>query len=76
MVSTGCPFGPVTCSDRPIAPVVVVQPCDVDRRPTSSAVLIGSLRTSGDVDAVESWLRAGRLDPMYLPTHLTERKRV
>lgn len=75
MVSTGCLFGPVTCRDRPAAPMLVVQPCDADRQPTAQAVLVGPLRTSADVDAVGTWLRAGRLDPAFLPAHLTESRR-
>lgn len=70
LVSTGCLLGPGVCSARPVAPVVVVQPCDDERRPTSTALLVGPLRTSADVASLGEWLRAGDLDPGRLPTHL------
>ena len=75
LVSTGCLLGPSTvrgaaCRMRAAAPVVLVQPCDADRRPTAHAVRIGPLRTAVDVDVLGGWLRAGRLDPGLLPVHL------
>ena len=69
MVTTGCLFG-ADCGVRPAAPVLLVQACDAERRPTARAIAIGPLRTSVDVEAVGVWLRAGRLDPLLLPAHL------
>ncbi|GAA3240041.1 hypothetical protein GCM10017691_41730 [Pseudonocardia petroleophila] len=74
LVGTGCVLG-AGCAARPVAPVVVVQPCDDQRRPTSCAVLVGPLRTSADVAALGAWLRAGDLDPRLLPVHLLDQAR-
>ncbi|MHA6793470.1 hypothetical protein ACVGVM_08100 [Pseudonocardia bannensis] len=72
LVSTGCLLGATTCRLRPSAPLVLVQPCDADRRPTRPAVRIGPLRTAADVAALERWLRSGRYDPALLPAHLLD----
>ena len=72
LVSTGCLLGRPACTLRVTSPVVVVQPCDAGRRPTAGAVRIGPLRTAADVDALGSWLRAGRLEPGLLPAHLLD----
>lgn len=70
LVSAGCLLGGAACAERPVAPVVVVQPCDDERRPTSHALVVGPLRTTADVAALGAWLRAGDLDPGLLPAHL------
>jgi hypothetical protein len=67
LVGAGCLAG---CAGRPAGPVLLVQPCDGERRPTSPALRIGPLRTGADVDAVTAWLGAGDLDPALLPRHL------
>ncbi|WP_214370601.1 hypothetical protein [Pseudonocardia sp. H11422] len=72
LVSSGCLLGATSCRLRPSAPLVVVQPCDADRRPTRPAVRIGPLCTAADVAALEGWLRCGRLDPALLPARLLE----
>jgi hypothetical protein len=72
LVSTGCLLGRSACALRATSPVVVVQPCDAERRPTAGAVRVGPLRTAADVDVLGSWLRAGRLDPHLLPAHLLD----
>lgn len=72
LVSTGCLLGAVTCRLRATAPIVLVQPCDADRRPTACALLIGPLRTAADVEALGRWLRDRRLDPGLLPVHLLD----
>ncbi|MBW0118574.1 hypothetical protein [Pseudonocardia abyssalis] len=74
LVSTGCFLG-AGCAARPVAPVVVVQPCDDGRSPTSCALLIGPMRTTADVAAFGAWLRAGDLDPRLLPAHLLDAAR-
>lgn len=71
LVSAGCLVG-AACARRPVAPVVVVQPCDEDRRPTSAALAVGPLRTEADVEALGAWLCAGDLDPRLLPVHLLD----
>lgn len=70
LVSAGCLLGAGVCAARPVAPVVVVQPCDTERRPTSPALVIGPLRTGADVASLAGWLRAGDLDARLLPPHL------
>lgn len=75
LVSAGCVLGPAVCAARAVAPVVVVQPCDEERRPTSCALLVGPLRTAEDVAALGTWLRAGDLDPRLLPPHLLDAAR-
>lgn len=73
LVSSGCLLR--ACAARPVAPVVVVQPCDDDRRPSSCALAVGPLRTTADVEAFAAWLRAGDLDPRLLPSHLLDAAR-
>lgn len=70
LVSTGCLLGGAACGLRATAPVVLVQPCDVERCPTAPAVRVGPLRTSADVATLAGWLRAGYLDAGRLPAHL------
>lgn len=76
LVTAGCTVGPAACRLRPAAPLVLVQPCDVERRPQGCAVRVGPLRTDGDVEAFAAWLRAGDLDPALLPAHLTDLQRL
>jgi hypothetical protein len=71
LVVAGCTMGPTGCRLRRPGPVVVVQPCDAERRPLGAAVRIGPVRSAGDVDAVRDWLRAARFDPAALPARLT-----
>jgi hypothetical protein len=70
LVTTGCLFGETACGVRARAPVVLVQACDPDRRPTGPALRIGPLRTGADVDALVTWFRTGHLDPAGLPARL------
>lgn len=67
LISTGCTLGPLTCRSRAAGAVVLVQPCDLDRRPTAPAVHVGPLRTRSDVADLVAWLRTGELDPTDLP---------
>lgn len=75
LISAGCVVGTGGCALRPTAPVVLVQPCDVERRPCTAAVRVGPLRTVADVDALAGWLRTGELDPTLLPAHLLDLQR-
>lgn len=72
LVCTGCLPGAGFCAARATAPIVLVQPCDIDRRPTTSAVLVGPLRTDTDIETLAAWLRRGCLDPGRLPGHLLD----
>lgn len=71
LVVSGCNLSPALCRFRAEGPVLVVQPCDTERRPTSPLVRVGPIRTVADVVAVRQWLRAGSLDADALPRHLT-----
>jgi len=70
LVVSGCSLSPLSCRFRAEGPVIVVQPCDADRQPTSPLIRVGPLRSLADVVAVRQWLRAGTFDPTALPTHL------
>src|SRR5690349_4003998 len=67
LISSGCTLGPLTCRTRGGGAVVLVQPCDVGRRPVGAAVHVGPLRTRSDVADLVAWLRAGDLDAGGLP---------
>jgi hypothetical protein len=67
LISSGCTVGTLTCRPRAVGPVVLVQPCDLDRRPVGAAVHVGPLQTRSDVADLVSWLRAGDLDVGALP---------
>lgn len=71
LVMSGCTLGPVGCRLREAGPIIVVQPCDTERRPTRPAVRIGPIRDDGDLAAVRNWIRCASFDPSLLPTHLT-----
>ena len=71
LVTTGCLFGGVACGGKATrSPVVLVQACDTQRRPTGIAVRVGPMRTDADVEALVSWLRSGHLDAGALPARL------
>ena len=70
LVTSGCLLGAVACRTRPSGPLLLVQPCGVDRQPVGCAVLIGPLQDDADVAAVGAWLRDGRFDPRLLPVRL------
>lgn len=67
LISSGCTVGTLTCRARAVGPVVLVQPCALDRRPVGAAVHVGPLQTRSDVADLVSWLRAGDLDVGALP---------
>ena len=71
LVVSGCSLSPALCRFRSEGPVLIVQPCDADRQPTSPLIRVGPLRTISDVVAVRQWLRGGTLDAHALPVHLT-----
>jgi hypothetical protein len=71
LVVSGCSLSPALCRFRAEGPVVVIQPCDIDRQPTSPLIRVGPIRTMSDVVAVRQWLRVGTLDADALPSHLS-----
>ena len=70
LVVSGCTLGAVACRLRPPAPLVVLQPCDVQRRPVGPAVRVGPLRSRDDVAELARWLARARFDVDDLPAHL------
>lgn len=70
LVVSGCTLGPFACRLRPGGSLVLVQPCDAQRRPTAPAIRVGPLRSDGDIAAVQAWIRIARFDPALLPPHL------
>lgn len=67
LIASGCTLGTLTCRTRTPGPVVLVQPCDVERRPAGPAVRIGPVRTRSDVADLVAWLRTGELDAATVP---------
>lgn len=70
LVRAGCLHGCST-ETRPAGASVLVQPCDVHRRPTGPTLVIGPLHEAADVTECCAWLRAGA--PVPAPTHLVSR---
>jgi hypothetical protein len=70
LVVSGCTLGAVACRLRPPAPLVVVQPCDLRRRPVGAAVRVGPLSSRDDVAELARWLARARFDVDDLPAHL------
>lgn len=67
LIASGCTFGTLPCRTRTPGPVVLVQPCDVARRPAGPAVRVGPMRTRSDVADLVAWLRAGEFAAATLP---------
>lgn len=70
LVRTGCTVGAACCGGSALGLYVVVQPCEVQRRPTASAVYVGPLRSREDVADLAAWIHAGGFDPAGLPLRL------
>lgn len=67
LVRSGCLQGCST-STSSAGSTVLVQPCDVHRRPLGPALVIGPLHEAADVSECCAWLRAGAPSPA--PAHL------
>lgn len=71
LVTSGCRLRPGLCGARRPGLMVLVQACDAGRRPVSSVIAIGPVRSTDDVRAVTRWLQTGGApDPMALPARL------
>jgi hypothetical protein len=70
LVVAGCTLGAVVCRLRLPAPLVAVQPCDVQRRPIGPVVRVGPLRSRADVTELVRWLGRARFDVDALPDRL------
>ncbi|HEX4291377.1 MAG TPA: hypothetical protein VH021_20805 [Trebonia sp.] len=49
---------------------LLVQPCDLDRKPQGVAIGVGPVLSDADVDAVAEWLAGGSLDARRLERRL------
>lgn len=67
LVRSGCLQGCSTTTSS-AGSTVLVQPCDVHRRPLGPALVIGPLHEAADVAECCAWLRAGA--PAPAPSHL------
>lgn len=71
LVTTGCRFGAGLCASRRPGLMLLLQACDPQRRPASPVVVVGPVRSTGDVRAVTAWLQdGGAPDPAALPDRL------
>jgi hypothetical protein len=70
LVTTACMLGPLACAVRPHGPVVILQPCSVERVPIGSARWIGPINDKADIRALRDWLEQGEWDSGALPDRL------
>ncbi len=72
LVTAGCTAGAPGCRLRRPGPLLLVQPCDAERRPVGPAVRVGPVTGPEDISAIEEWMRDPRLDSAPLPAHLLD----
>jgi hypothetical protein len=73
LVSTGCVLRAPRCLRAPghdSGAYLLVQPCDLDRRPRGVAIGIGPVLTAADAAAVADWLAEGSMDVARLEPRL------
>ena len=70
LVTTACMLGPLACAARPHGPIVILQPCSVERVPVGSARWIGPINDKVDIRALRGWLEQGQWDYWALPDRL------
>jgi hypothetical protein len=73
LISTGCVLRASRCQLAPghdSGAYLLVQPCDLDRRPRGTAIGIGPVLTAADAAAVADWLAGGSLDAARLEPRL------
>ena len=72
LVETQCLLGELTCATRYPSrrPMLLLQPCTVDRVPTAAVVWIGPIDTDTDAKEVCQWVASGQWDHTNLPTRL------
>ena len=75
LVRSRCQLGQLWCHLRKTAgaargAVVLVQPCDTDRRPLGTLLPVGPIRTADDLAAVARWLATAPNTTDGLPAHL------
>ena len=73
LISTGCLLHAPRCRAAPghdSGAFLLVQPCDLDRRPVGIAIGVGPVLSDADADAVAEWLADGGLDARRLERRL------
>jgi hypothetical protein len=73
LISTGCVLRAERCLRAPghdSGAYLMVQPCDLGRRPRGTAISIGPVLTDADAAAVADWLAGDSLDPARLDPRL------
>ncbi|MFC7339909.1 hypothetical protein [Saccharopolyspora griseoalba] len=75
LVRSPCQLGKLWCrtrknSRRTAGQVILVQPCDVRRRPLGPVILVGPIRTSADLADVTLWLESTPTSAEGLPERL------
>lgn len=73
LISTGCLLRAPRCRTAPghdSGAYLLIQPCDLARRPRGVAIIIGPVLTNADADAVAEWLADGSLDAARLEPRL------
>lgn len=77
LVRAPCQLGKLWCHARTRAAgdgaVVLVQPCDVQRRPTGPVIAVGPIRSRPDLAALTGWMAATPLTADSLPARLRTR---
>jgi hypothetical protein len=72
LISAGCLLRASRCRapGHESGAYLLVQPCDVDRRPSGTAIGVGPVLTDADAAAAAEWLAFGDLDAALLAPRL------
>jgi hypothetical protein len=73
LIGAGCLLGAPRCQAAPShdsGAYLLVQPCDLDRRPKGMVIGVGPVLSDTDADAVAEWLTDGSLDADRLEDRL------
>lgn len=75
LVRAPCQLGALWCharktSRRTTGPMLLVQPCDTQRRPLGAVLTIGPIQTAEDLRAVTLWLQSSPTSPRGLPARV------
>ena len=72
LISSGCLLRAPRCRvpGHDSGAYLLVQPCDVDRRPSGAAIGVGPVLTDADVGAAAEWRAFGDLDEAFLAPRL------
>lgn len=72
LVQTQCLVGEFTCATMhpSRSPIMVLQPCTVDRTPSAAMVWVGPIETDADARVACRWVAAGGWESADLPARL------